>query len=143
AKKYNSITSFGKILDPIADKFLTLAAFLIFVYMGLIESWMVFFILVREVGVTFSRLRATLHGHVLAAESAGKLKTVTQIVTISFILAFLLLREWASINSSVGNFWNAGGPYWMSLIQVLMVVTLLLTVISGVMYFQSKKRQDV
>jgi len=86
ARKYNLISRFGKIMDPIADKFLILSAFFIFMQMGFIAIWMFAVICAREVGVTVLRLMAMRKGVALAAEKAGKIKTVLQIVVIYLIM---------------------------------------------------------
>ena len=92
AKKYNLVSDFGKLMDPIADKFLILAAFLAFVRMHIVEDWMVILILGREIIVTSMRIFALNKGKVLAAERAGKHKTVSQIVVIFSILGFILFK---------------------------------------------------
>ena len=91
ARKHNLITDFGKLMDPVADKFLTLGSFFVFAQLSLVEFWMVWVIALREIGITIWRFQKTKKGHVLAADNFGKYKTVAQIVSISFILLFLLL----------------------------------------------------
>jgi len=93
ARKHNLITPFGKIMDPIADKFLILSAFFIFMQLQLIAVWMFIAIFSREVIVTGLRLGAVKRGAVLAAEGAGKLKTVLQIVAVYLIIIFTLLIQ--------------------------------------------------
>jgi len=93
AKKYNLVSNFGKIMDPIADKFLILAAFFVFVQMGLVAGWMFFLIFLRESILTGFRLVAITKGQVLAAEIAGKRKTVLQISTILVILVCLIIKR--------------------------------------------------
>ena len=93
ARKHNLISDFGKIMDPIADKFLILAAFFIFSRMHLMAWWMFVIILIREVLVTVIRLKAVRKGKMLAAEGAGKVKTVSQITVIVLFLAYLILHE--------------------------------------------------
>ncbi|VAX36379.1 CDP-diacylglycerol--glycerol-3-phosphate 3-phosphatidyltransferase [hydrothermal vent metagenome] len=93
ARKYNLITSFGKIMDPIADKFLVLAAFYMFTLMVFIPIWMFVVIALRELLLTGLRLIAVRHGIVLAAEGMGKVKTVLQMGAIISFLIFLILIE--------------------------------------------------
>ena len=85
ARKYNLISNFGKIMDPIADKFLVLIAFFIFMQMDLLSVWMFGIIALREVVLTLLRFKAMAGQHVLAAEQLGKIKTVVQIVVISIV----------------------------------------------------------
>ncbi|MDD5291654.1 MAG: CDP-diacylglycerol--glycerol-3-phosphate 3-phosphatidyltransferase [Candidatus Omnitrophica bacterium] len=131
ARKRNEITDLGKLLDPIADKVLVLAAFLAFVEMNLIWAWMVIIIIIREFLITGLRILAMTKGKVLEAEMAGKHKTVSQMVTVFFILIVLILKD-------VGaryNFWTASIENAVNYgITVLMFITVTLTVTSGFSY---------
>jgi len=93
ARKHDLITPFGKLMDPIADKFLILSAFFIFMQLQLIAAWMFIMIFTREVIVTGLRLTAVRRGAALAAEGAGKLKTVLQIVAVYLIIIFTVLIQ--------------------------------------------------
>lgn len=86
ARKLNLISDFGKFMDPLADKMLTTAAFLVFINQGLLSSWIVFIILTREFIVSGLRMSAAAKGVVIAAAASGKFKTVLQ-----FILVIILL----------------------------------------------------
>jgi len=132
AKKYLIVSDFGKIMDPIADKVLMLSAFGIFAYIGIIPWWMFIAIALREVVVTGSRLVAVGKGTVLAAERAGKIKTVVQIVTIFIILFFLVAQRVLP----VGEPFYHVKKTWLSVIDLLMVITVFLTIGSGARYFQ-------
>ncbi|MDP2653953.1 MAG: CDP-diacylglycerol--glycerol-3-phosphate 3-phosphatidyltransferase [Candidatus Omnitrophota bacterium] len=137
AKKYNQVSNFGKILDPIADKFLVLSAFYIFSGRQLIPAWMFAVIFVREVAVTASRLAAmNRKGRVLAAEKAGKCKTVAQLFGILLILILLMSRE-AGLFGRLSPSWQTG---CLRGIDVFMFLTVGLTVVSGVMYFWNNRR---
>ena len=84
----NQVTTFGKFLDPLADKILVLAAMILLVELGKIPAWIPVIVLAREFIVSGFRLIAVEKGgKVIAANIWGKLKTVTQIIAI--ILAFL------------------------------------------------------
>ena len=93
AQKKNIVTDFGRLMDPIADKILVLAAFAAFVQMQLIEAWMFVIIISREILITSLRLFALNKGKVLSASKAGKHKTLSQMVVIFFILGFIVLKE--------------------------------------------------
>lgn len=119
ARKYNLITNMGKFLDPLADKLLVSAAFILLVELELVAAWIVILIVSREFAVTGLRLVAAGEGIVLAASSMGKLKTASQLSAI----ALLLLHNFpfAYINVPVHT--------------IVVYIALLLTVWSGVDYF--------
>ena len=89
ARAQGLVTTFGKFMDPLADKLLTTAAFLVFMDKGLISSWVIIIVLFREFAVSGIRLVAAGTGEIIAASWWGKLKTVSQMVAI--ILTFLLI----------------------------------------------------
>ena len=86
ARKLNLTSDFGKFMDPLADKMLTTAAFLVFINQGLLASWIVFVILSREFIVSGLRMTAASKGHIIAAGWSGKLKTVLQFVLVIVLL---------------------------------------------------------
>ena len=137
AKKNNMVTSFGKLMDPIADKILVLAAFLIFVEMELVPAWMVVIIIFREAIITGLRIAALTHGKVLAAEDGGKHKMVSQVFSIVAILFFIIFKE-AGIK--VFGFWSAYTErIYRDIIFLLMLVTTFLTLASGMSYLIKNK----
>lgn len=132
AKALNISTDFGRIMDPIADKVLVLAAFLAFVEMKLVPAWMVVIIILREITITTLRLSKLSKGHVIPADDGGKHKMVSQVVSIVAILVFIVLRE-AGMNGF--NFWNENiEVMYKNTIFILMLVTTILTIVSGVSY---------
>ncbi len=137
AKKYHLVSDFGKLMDPIADKFLILAAFLAFVRMQVVENWMVILILGREIIVTSLRIFALTKTKVLAAERAGKHKTVSQMVAIFAILGFIIFKKSLYIRSqwseSIEIWWRCG-------IDMLMLMTVGLTLISGLAYIWNNRK---
>ncbi len=131
ARKRNEITDLGKLLDPIADKVLVLAAFLSFVELRLIWAWMVVIIIIRELLITGLRILAMTKGKILEAGLSGKHKTVSQMLTVFFILLVLIFREVGVRN----NFWSANIENIVNYsITVLMFITVSLTVSSGFSY---------
>ncbi len=88
ARKYNQITDFGKLFDPLADKLLVMAAVLVFVARGEIPVWAATLLLGREFAVTSLRMIAATKGIVMAAGVSGKLKTFIQCVSIALMLFF-------------------------------------------------------
>ena len=127
ARKYNLVTNFGKFADPLADKMLTTAAFLVFMQKGIIDAWPVFIILAREFAVSGIRLVAAADGEVIAASFWGKLKTVTQMISI---IAGILLMCITIIPVNVAN-----------TITVLLVwLSVIFTIISGIEYIYKNRK---
>ena len=126
ARSRGLVTNFGKLMDPLADKVLTTAAFIVFVDVGIVQAWMVIVILAREFIITGLRGVAASEGVVIPAGFSGKLKTVFQMVAICLIL----------LDSAIGN-----GPathgIWLFVAGagfVCLWVAVALTVYSGVEY---------
>jgi len=86
ARTFNQITTLGKILDPLADKMLTLAAFLGLMMIGSASPWAVFLIITRELFITGLRVSAVAEGIDISASWMGKIKTVAQMIAIGFLL---------------------------------------------------------
>ena len=86
ARHFNQITTLGKILDPLADKMLTLAAFLGLMIIGYASPWAIFLILTRELFITGLRVSAASEGIDISASWLGKIKTVVQMIAIGFLL---------------------------------------------------------
>jgi len=136
AQKHNISTNFGKIVDPIADKFLILTIFFLFAQRYLIAYWMFYLIFAREVLVTGSRIKAVGRGQVLAAEKAGKLKTITQLFVIWLILLFMILQENGGLTFMPQIFFQG----YVLVINTLMMLTVFLTVVSGLSYFWNNRK---
>lgn len=117
ARRRNQVTKLGILLDPLADKLLTAAAFLSLVEMGLVAAWIVMIILGRELAVTGLRNVAAGRGILIEASALGKGKMVSQVVAI-----FLLLLS---------------RPFPQLRLPALLVIWLVvgLTVVSGIHYF--------
>ena len=114
ARKYEIVTRFGKLADPIADKALTGMAFLGLSIIGELWWWVTIVILVREWGITVMRFVVLRYG-VMAAGRGGKAKTVTQ--SVALILYLLPLPGWAHVVA-----------------MVVMAAALVITVVTGVDY---------
>lgn len=119
ARKYNQVSTFGKFLDPLADKFLVLSVMLVLVERGIFPGWAALIVVARELAVTSLRLFAVEKGIVIAAAVSGKAKT-------AFTMPALLIMMLPSII-----------PTW--LITTLWAMILLLTVYSGWEYFSKNK----
>jgi len=86
ARQWNQMTMLGAILDPLADKMLTLAAFLGLMMIGEASAWAIYIIIVRELFITGIRTVAVSEGISVKASWAGKVKTVAQMIAIGFLL---------------------------------------------------------
>lgn len=137
AQKRNMVTDFGKLMDPIADKILVLAAFAAFVQMQVIEAWMFVIIVSREIMITSLRLFALNKGKVLSATKAGKHKTASQMFVIFSILGFIVLKE-VMLTFFI---WN---PSWEAIsrqgIYIFMLLTVALTLYSGLSYLWDNRK---
>ena len=137
AKRDNMVTDFGRLMDPIADKILVLAAFAAFVQLQLIDAWMFIIIVSREIVITSLRLFALNKGKVLSAGRAGKHKTVSQMAVILIILCFIVFKE-IVLKYYV---WN---PAWEKVFRqgifFLMLVTVGLTLYSGLSYLWQNRK---
>ncbi len=118
ARKYNQTTTFGKFVDPLADKVLTTAAFLILMHYDRMSVWAIMIVLVREFMVSGVRLVAAGEGNVVAASMWGKLKTVSQMVAIIVAMLLLPVQKFPAAFIS----------------DILIWVSVVFTVISGVDY---------
>jgi len=137
AQKKNMVTDFGKLMDPIADKILVLAAFAAFVQLQLIEAWMFVLIISREIIITSVRLFALNKGKVLSAARAGKQKTVSQMVVIFVILGFVVFKETMLTFFT----WN---PEWEKIssqgIYIFMLIAVGVTLYSGLSYLWESRK---
>ena len=135
ARKNNQVTTFGKFLDPLADKILVLAAMMMLVEMAKLPAWIPIIVLAREFLVSGYRLIAVEKGgKVIAASNWGKLKTVTQMIAI--ILAFVDLHGFAECFSGELQ----GGAFILNLVvTIMMIVQTIATVFSGIDYMKGAK----
>ena len=127
ARSRNQITTFGKFLDPIADKILVLAAMIMLVEAGRLPAWIPIIVLFREFVVSGYRLVAVENdGNVIATSVWGKLKTVTQMIAL--IIALVDLNSYGAFIS--GNL--SGFPLVLNICDsVIMTISVVATVFSG------------
>ena len=136
ARKNNEVTTFGKFLDPLADKILVLSAMIMLVEMEKLPSLIPIIVLAREFIVSGYRLIAVEKGgKVIAASKWGKLKTVTQMIAI--ILAFVDLNSFGECFTGSLQ----GGDLILNLIvTIMMIVQTIATIFSGVDYMKGAKK---
>ncbi len=92
ARKTGKVTKWGIFLDPLADKVLTSAAFIAFAWLGLVQWWMVWVIVVRDISITLLRSFAELRGRTLHTNFSAKVKTFSQMVFIYGVLLTVVLK---------------------------------------------------
>lgn len=139
ARSRNQITTFGKFMDPLADKLLVTSALIALVELKIIAGWAAVIIIAREFAVSGLRTIAAAEGKVIAASMWGKVKTVTQIIAI---IISLLRVNIESSETLLDYFSNSN--FMMNMISFLPKITMLLaiiiTIISGVDYFAKNKK---
>ena len=135
ARSRNQVTTFGKFLDPLADKILVLSALVILVEYGKIPSWIPIIVLAREFIVSGYRLIAVEKGgKVVAASVWGKLKTVTQMIAI--ILAFLDVNAFgACFKGNLTGF----ALILNAIVTIMMIIQTIATIFSGYEYLKEGK----
>ncbi len=124
ARAQNSVTTFGKLMDPLADKLLVMAALISLVSLNRLDAWVAMVIIAREFAVTV--LRAAVgaqHGVVISASYFGKLKTAAQVLMVMVLIAV-----------------HGRRPEW---VDVIVYVTVTITVLSGADYFFGASRRRV
>ena len=127
ARERGLVTDWGKIWDPIADKALTLGAFVVLSIAGLVPWWFTVVVAARELGITWMRSRLLKRGIVVAANSGGKAKTVSQM----FLIVFLVF-PWDSVLGVSNALFDVTG---LAVVRwVLITIDLFLTVWSGLQY---------
>ena len=135
ARKNNQITTFGKFLDPIADKILVIVAMIMLVEMGKLPAWIPAIIIFREFVVSGYRLIAVENnGNVIAASIWGKVKTVTQMIGV--IVAFIDINSFGKfVSGELSGFWLVINV----ITTALMVASVVATLFSGWDYLKGSK----
>lgn len=118
ARKYNLVTNLGKLIDPLADKLLVISALVVLTKYDEINIWIVLIIIFRELLITGLRAIVAAEGIVIAAETLGKWKTMTQMIALTIIILYPL-------SPTINN--------------ILLIVPLILTIQSGVEYVLKSK----
>ena len=149
ARSRNQITTFGKFLDPLADKILVLSALVMLVEFGKIPAWIPIIVLAREFLVSGYRLIAVEKGgKVIAASMWGKLKTVTQMIAIilvffdKFNFCEFIIRassESEAMMSSIKVYMTQGEFVFNIITSVLLIISVIATIFSGYDYLKNGK----
>ena len=140
ARKRNLVTDFGKFADPLADKILVISALVCFLQLGLLGNYgaiPVIILLFREFAVSGIRLVAASSGKVVAANIWGKIKTVSQMISISAIFAMQVVLEFINIFKitivGLDNIFFIIG-------NILVWIFTLFTIISGIIYIMDNSK---
>ena len=129
ARKFDLVTDFGKLMDPLVDKIFTVSGFVILVQQGHLPGWVAIVILTREFGVTGLRGMAAAKGEVIAAVPIGKLKTLLQMLTL--LLGGFIWVGWLSLDMQLPGINLGLETIWITVYWVVAS----LTVYSGIDYF--------
>ena len=115
ARHYNQTTDFGKFLDPLADKLLTIAAMAMYCQWGVFPAWALMIVLTREFAVSGLRMVAGPKGKVIAAGKSGKFKTASTMVGLCAMMAFpgIDLLNWIVIGMIVVTTVYSGVEYFI------------------------------
>ena len=135
ARSRNQITTFGKFMDPLADKLLVTAVFVCLVQIGMIPAWAVIIILSREFAVSGLRSIAASIGLVIAASWWGKIKTVTQMLAILLFLLTVNIMTIGNTNLLVNFF-----PGFLVASNIVFYICVVITIISGIDYFIKNRK---
>ena len=123
ARKYNLVTDFGALMDPLADKIFVVAGFVMLTEHGVVPGWVTILILAREIGVTGLRAMAAAKGVDVVVSQLGKLKTTVQMLALA--MGGLLLVNWLP-ETLWGQIW-----IWHSVLGVIVAFT----IYTGMDYF--------
>ncbi len=132
ARKYGLTSRLGAFLDPLADKFLITAAFLIYVWEGYLALWMVMLVLLRDVVVTVLRVYAEWKNKPVVTSREAKYKTLTQNVFAYVIMLFILLKEEAFTGEYVSAV--VQDVLYSDYLDFIMLLITLYTVYTGISY---------
>ncbi|MHB1051030.1 MAG: CDP-diacylglycerol--glycerol-3-phosphate 3-phosphatidyltransferase [Bacteroidota bacterium] len=133
ARRWGYITRWGKFLDPLADKVLTSAAFLSFVWIGYAEMWMVGIIIIRDFLITILRTYAEYKEKPMDTSYFAKTKTFAQLVVIYLFLVHYIVYTDPSLYSMVGWFFDEFSS--AEIMKVMMVIVTVMTAATGFYYF--------
>ena len=138
ARKFNYITNWGKFMDPLADKILTSAAFFGFVYLGMLELWMVVVIVARDFIITFLRIYADHKKIKFMTSRLAQIKTFGQMIFLYYLLLLYVLRTFESLAVEYSSVFNTlldeNLVYW------IMFFITVFTAYTGINYFVANRK---
>lgn len=134
ARKNNQITNFGKLFDPLADKFMTTSAFVMLSLAGIVPFWLTLVFILRDILVDGSRNLAAKNNVQVAASIWGKAKTMLQ--SIGLVLIFFVYPASAEFGK---DYFMDHQSWQLILLNIPVLISGLLSVISGALYFKAIK----
>jgi len=136
ARKYGSVSEFGKFVDPLADKILIISSFIALIFLDIIPLWMVIIVVFRDVTVTAIRMIMIKRGNSIVTANIAKAKTVFQIVFIYIVISFKMLLQlpFMKFLYPTINFLESNNFYW-----ILMLITTIFTLYTGILYLLDNK----
>ncbi|MBN1396828.1 MAG: CDP-diacylglycerol--glycerol-3-phosphate 3-phosphatidyltransferase [Bacteroidetes bacterium] len=133
ARRWGYVTRWGTFFDPLADKILTSAALIAYVYLGLVEAWMVWIIVIRDIIITLLRSFSEYKGKFVATSYLAKVKTFVQFVVIYYLLILYVANITPLLQENFGELIQALLNY--SLVYSMMIIVTILTLWTGISYF--------
>jgi CDP-diacylglycerol--glycerol-3-phosphate 3-phosphatidyltransferase len=130
ARRWGYVTRWGTFFDPFADKVVTSAALIAYIYLGLVAGWMVWIIVVRDAIITLLRSYAEYKGKPVETSKLAKIKTFVQFVIICYLLILYVAQNTQSLRENYGELIHALLNY--SLVYSMMVVVTTLTLWTGI-----------
>jgi CDP-diacylglycerol--glycerol-3-phosphate 3-phosphatidyltransferase len=132
ARRWGYVTRWGTFLDPLADKIVTSAALIAFVYLDLVPPWTVWVIVLRDVAITFLRSYSELKGKPFDTTRMAKTKTFLQFALIYYVLLAYVARDTEYFRLRYGDFLNQCLNH--SLLYAFMVLIAAITLLTGMLY---------
>jgi CDP-diacylglycerol---glycerol-3-phosphate 3-phosphatidyltransferase len=138
ARRYGSVTNLGKFLDPLADKFLTSAAFAGFAVLGYVHWWMVMVIIVRDILITILRSLAEIRDEHIVTSKTAQWKTFIQMAVLYYLLLLIVGRDVGWVRDLLGGFIPA--LLNNDVLYGMMLAVTVLTLWTGVQYLIDNRR---
>lgn len=132
ARRSGTVTNMGKFLDPLADKFLTSAAFLAFALLGYVPWWMVIVVIARDLLITLLRSFAEQRGAHIVTSKSAQWKTFIQMTVLYYLLLLIIGQDVGWVQQLLGG--TVAALLDPTVVYLLMLAVTLLTVFTGVQY---------
>ncbi|EFF41499.1 CDP-diacylglycerol--glycerol-3-phosphate 3-phosphatidyltransferase [Mycoplasmopsis alligatoris A21JP2] len=136
ARKRNIVTSFGKLWDPIADKFITTTALIFLAAWNMIPVWLVLLFVLRDLVVDGCRSVLSKHSVDIAANIFGKIKTM--LLSIGLVITLIVFTVYAPYNASYSSFYSTVNAYWFTyVINLPILIAGAFNIIAAIPYIKN------